>query len=95
MLKQGMGVYLRFTWVGNLVVKVAPSVNMAVSAHFVDLGKLGISSYGLIIHCLMLHASLLGLLNVTEASETQEKVARVTSSKTPPTSVIEAPGNKQ
>jgi len=30
MLKQGMGVYLGFTWVGNLVIKVAPSVNMAV-----------------------------------------------------------------
>jgi len=41
MLKQGMGVYLGFTWVGNLVIKVAPSVNMAVSPHVLDLGKLG------------------------------------------------------
>ncbi len=30
MLKQGMGVYLGFTWVGNLVIKVAPHVKLAV-----------------------------------------------------------------
>ncbi len=41
MLKQGMGVYLGFTWVGNLVIKVAPFVNMAVSPHVFDLRKLG------------------------------------------------------
>jgi len=41
MLKQEMGVYLGFTWVGNLVIKVAPSVNMAVSPHVFELGKLG------------------------------------------------------
>ncbi len=30
MLKQGMGVYLGFTWVGNQVSIVAPPVNLAV-----------------------------------------------------------------
>ncbi len=44
MLKHVMGVCLRFTWVGNLVIKVAPSVNMAASAQFVGLEKHAISS---------------------------------------------------
>ncbi len=43
MLKQRMGVYLRFNWVGNLVIKVAPSVNLAVRPHVLDLRKLGTS----------------------------------------------------
>ncbi len=30
MLKQGMGVCVGFTWVGNLVIIVAPPVNLAV-----------------------------------------------------------------
>ncbi len=30
MLEQGMGVYLGCTWVGNLVIKVTPPVNLAV-----------------------------------------------------------------